>query len=133
LWAALVSLLTAGVVAMTPLVKAFWRSYRIRHFDPKKEHHRELIEQAKWYELRSQKLEILRNQLPLHAGDQPLDRFRLAELISKLDRADSEWARRAESAVRLAEACLLKEQECARNAENCYEAAERLLKSVIFW
>ena len=89
----------------------------VRHFDAKRDHYNELIEQAKWYEDRAIKLDTLRKQL-IYAKmyEQVPDRFKLADLISKLDRRDAEWARKVEDTTALTEACEKKQEECQNNA-----------------
>jgi hypothetical protein len=48
--------------------------------------------------------------------EQVPDRFKLADLISKLDRRDAEWARKVEDTTALTEACEKKQEECQNNA-----------------
>jgi hypothetical protein len=88
----LIAAVIALITTLFPLAKWLWRTYGVRNFDAKKAHYDELIEQAKWYEDRLVRLDTLRKQL-LYAKmyEQPLDRFKLAEMISKLDRNDAEW------------------------------------------
>jgi hypothetical protein len=38
------------ITALVPLWKWAWRTHLVRHFDAKRDHYNELIEQAKWYE-----------------------------------------------------------------------------------
>jgi hypothetical protein len=122
------------VTALVPLGKWAWRTYGVRNFDAKKEHYKELIEEAKWYEDRLVRLDTLRKQL-IYAktySQQP-DRFKLAEMISKLDRRDAEWARQIEDSALLVQACERKQEECQRNAEQCREFAEDVGRKVLFW
>lgn len=122
------------VTALVPLGKWAWRTYGVRNFDAKKAHYNELIEEAKWYEDRLVRLDTLRKQL-LYANmyEQQPDRFRLAEMVSKLDRKDAEWGRKIEDPATLAEACQNKQEECQRNAEQCREWAEDVARKVLFW
>src|ERR1700724_2396546 len=84
-----------SVTALLPAWQWVWRTHLVRHFDAKKKHYDELIEQAKGYEDRAMKLDDLRKQLLYGAiYDRSPDRFRLSELVSKLDRQDAEWARK---------------------------------------
>ena len=128
--AAVITLITA----LLPFGKWAWRTYGVRNFNAKKAHHKELIEEAKWYEDRLVQLDTLRKQL-LYAAmyEQQLDRFKLAEMISKLDRNDAEWARKIEDATILVKACEHKQEECLRNAEQCRELAEDVARKVLFW
>jgi hypothetical protein len=130
----LIAAVIALITALVPLAKWLWKTYGVRNFDAKKAHYGELIEQAKWYEDRLVRLDKLRKQL-LYAKmyEPPLDRFKLAELISKLDREDAEWTRQIEDAATLVEACEHKQEECQRNAEQCREWAEDVSRKVLFW
>jgi hypothetical protein len=130
--------LTAAVIALitalVPVWKWIWRTYGVRHFNAKKAHYEELIEDAKCYEDRLLRLDTLRKQL-LYAKmyEQRLDRFKLAEMISKLDRKDAEWARQIEDPVILAQACEQKQDECQQNAEQCREWADDVARKVLIW
>ena len=128
--AAVITLITA----LVPLGKWFWRTYGVRNFNAKKAHYDELIEQAKWYEDRLVRLDTLRKQL-LYAKmyDQQPDRFKLAEMLSKLDRHDAEWARKIDDPATLTQACEQKQDECQRNAEQCREWADDVSRKVLFW
>ena len=92
-----------------------------------------LISQAEWFEDRRVRLDTLRKQLLYSNGIQPPDRFKLAELVSKLDRKDAEWARKIEDTKVLAQACEQKQEECQRNAEQCREWAEDVARKVLIW
>ncbi|MGA2834904.1 MAG: hypothetical protein ABSE55_17725 [Terracidiphilus sp.] len=122
------------ITALLPVWKWVWRTHMVRHFDAKREHRKELIEEAKWYEDRAVKLDILRKHL-LYGKmyEQPTDRFKLAELISKLDRNDAEWARKVEDINRLTEACEGKQEECLNNAAQCRQFADDVAQKVLFW
>lgn len=130
----LIAAVIALITALVPFWKWVWRTYGVRHFSAKKAHYEELIEEAKWYEDRLVRLDTLRKQL-LYAKmyDQQPDRFKLAELVSKLDRKDAEWARKIEDPATLAQACEGKQEECQRNAEQCREWAEDVARKVLFW
>jgi hypothetical protein len=136
--AANIIVLIAAVIvlftALVPLGKWVWRTYGVRNFSAKKAHYEELIEEAKWFEDRLVRLDTLRKQL-LYAKmyDQKPDRFKLAEMISRLDRKDAEWARRLEDPAILTQACEQKQEECQRNAEQCREWAEDVARKVLFW
>jgi|SRR5579875_688492 len=128
--AAVITLITT----LVPLGRWLWRTYGVRNFNAKKAHYEELIEQAKWYEERLVRLDTLRKQL-LYAKmyDQQPDRFKLAEMISKLDRHDAEWARKIEDLGTLTQACEQKQDECQRNAEQCREWADDVSRKVLLW
>ena len=122
------------VTALLPLWKWAWRIHFVRHFDAKKQHYNEIIEQAKWFEDRAVKLDTLRKQLLYGKMCEQLpDRFKRAEMISKLDRDDAEWARKVEDTSLLTDACELKQNECLNNAEQCREFAEEVGRKVLFW
>jgi Tfp pilus assembly protein PilO len=120
--------------ALVPIGKWLWRTYLVRHFDAKKEHYNELMEETKWYGERAVKLDALRKQLTYgKAYEQLPDRFKLAEMISKLDRKDAEWARKIEDIALLTEACRKKQEECENNAEQCRQFANEVERKVLFW
>lgn len=127
----LIAAVIALITALVPFLKWAWRTYGVRNFNAKKAHYEELIDQAKWFEDRLIRLDALRKQL-LYADHQP-DRFKLAEMISKLDRKDAEWARKVEDLDALVKACEAKQEECQHNAEQCREWAEDVARKVLFW
>lgn len=127
----LIAACIALITALVPFLKWAWRTHGVRHFNAKKAHYEELIEQAKWFEDRLIRLAALRNKL-LYATHQP-DRFKLAEMVSKLDRRDAEWARKIEDLDVLGKACEQKQEECQRDAEQCRELAEDVARKVLFW
>jgi uncharacterized protein YdcH (DUF465 family) len=130
--------LIAAVIALTtalvPFGKWVWRTYGVRKFDAKKAHYEELVEEANWYEDRLVRLDTFRKQL-IYAKmyEQQPDRFKLAEMISKLDRKDAEWTRKIEDPEALALACEQKQEECQRNAQQCRDWAEDVAQKVLFW
>lgn len=130
----LVAAVIALFTALVPLGKWVWRTHLVRHFDAKKDHYNELVEQSRWYEDRAIKLDTLRKQL-LYGKmyDKEPDRFKLAEMISKLDRKDAEWARKVEDIPILTEACDQKQNECLENARQCREFANEVGRKVLFW
>ena len=106
----------------------------MRRFDAQKEHYKELIETAKWYENRAVKLGTLHKQLSYATKyDQEPDRFKLTEMISKLDSKDAEWARKVEDIPLLTEDCDRKQNECLDNARQCREFADEVGRKVLFW
>lgn len=130
----LIAAVIALITALIPLCKWVWRTHLVRHFDAKKEHYQELIDEAKWYEDRALKLDNLRKLLIYgRMYEQPPDRFKLAKLLSKLDRRDAEWARTIEDISRLTEACESKQEECLNNAEQCRQFADEVGRKVLFW
>ena len=130
----LIAAVIALITALAPLGKWAWRNYGVRNFSAKRAHYEELIEEAKWFEDRLVRLDTLRKQLlDAKMYDQTPDKFRLAELISKLDRKDSEWARKIEDLEKLVQACQQKQEECQRNAEQCREWAEDVARKVLIW
>jgi hypothetical protein len=130
LLAAVITLITA----LVPLWKWVWRNHLVHHFDAKKEQYNELVEQAKWYEERAVKLEVLRGQLLYEKmNSREPDRFKLSEMISKLDRKDAEWARKVEGIPLLTEACNEKKNECLDNARSCRGFADDVERKVLFW
>jgi len=65
--------------------------------------------------------------------EKALDRFKLAEMISKLDRLDADWARKVEDITLLTEACSRKQEECLSNAAQSREFADEVGRRVLFW
>ena len=122
------------ITALVPMFKWVWRTHLVHRFDAKKEHYTELIEQAKWFEDRAVRLNTFRKQL-LYGNiyDKVPDRFKLAEMISKLDRKDAEWVRKVEDISLLAEACDQKHDECLENARSLRGYAEDVGRKVLFW
>jgi uncharacterized protein YjiS (DUF1127 family) len=116
-------------VVFAPLAKRVWRAYRRWRFDPKEAHYKELIEEGKWFDSRAAKLAVFRQQLVLNP---PTDRYRLAELISKLDKRDAEWVRKVDDVSVLLDATTKKQEECLNDAQECAELADELEKK-IFW
>lgn len=128
--AAVITLITA----LVPFGRWLWRTYLVRNFDGKKAHFNRLIDDAKWFEDRFDRLDTLRKQLVIaKASEMQLDRFKLSGMISKLDRKDAEWASRIENLDVLIDACERKQDECQRNAEQCYEFAGDVERKVLFW
>jgi len=125
LGAAVGSVVTA---VLTPLAKRIWQAYRYRHYDPKEAHYKELLEQAKWFEDRATRLAAFRIQL---VHNPTPDRFKLSELISKLDRKDAEWARQVDVEF-LPKAVEDKQAECLDNAAECGHFADDVMRK-IFW
>lgn len=122
------------VTALLPFWKWVWRSHLVRHFDAKKQHYKELIERAKWYDDRTVKIDNLRKQLLyMKMYEQPIDHFKLSELCSKLDREDVKWARKIENVNILIDACMNKQDECFNNATQCREFADEVERKVLFW
>lgn len=133
-WIVLTAAVITLVTALVPFCKWVWRTHGVRHFSAKKAHYEELIAEAKWFEDRLVRLDTLRKQLLFAQGqDQFPDRFRLAEMISKLDRHDAEWARKIDDPGLLVEACERKSDECQANAEQLREWAEDVARKVLFW
>lgn len=130
-------LIAAGITLAAALVPAWrwvWTTYLVRHFDAKKQHYNELVEEAKWYEARALKLDVFRKQLIYAKAYQQLpDRFKLAEMISILNRRDAEWVRTVENTELLATACERKQEECLGNASQCRSFADDVARKVLFW
>jgi hypothetical protein len=81
------------IVAITLLIRDggawLWRVYQNRNIEPKKQHRQVFIDQAQWFEERAANLAAFRWQL----GQDPTpDKWKLAELVSKLDDHDKQWA-----------------------------------------
>lgn len=126
--------MVALITAFVPALKWAWRTYGVRKFDAKKAHYNQLIETAKWYEDRLVRLDTLRKQLiNARMYEKPPDRFKLALLVSKLDRHDANWAGKIEDPAVLEKACEQKQDECQRNAEQEREWAEDVARKVLFW
>ena len=105
--------------AITLLVKEgiphAWKAYKKRRIDPKKEHRQVLLDGAAWFQDRANKLNALRVKLTYETTAP--DRFRLAEMISKLDKQDREWSMKLAADMKLlCDQATLKAQECEENA-----------------
>lgn len=119
----LIAAVIALITAFVPLWRWVWRTHLVRHFDAKKAHYDELLEQAKWYEERAVKLDSFHKQLLFGMG-QPPDR---------LDKKDAEWARKIEDVSQLRDACERKQEECMNNAIQAREFANEVGRKVLFW
>lgn len=75
-------------LAITKGLPLLWCAYGKRYIDPKRAHQEVFLEQADWFEERASKLAVFR--FDLTHGPEP-DKFKLAQLVSKLDRKDKEW------------------------------------------
>jgi hypothetical protein len=87
------------------------------------------VDQAEWYKGRADRLAVFRFQL----GQDPTpDRFKLAELVSKLDPYDREWAMKQTDIEILRTCAAEKGAECHDNARECGRLADEMAYR-IFW
>lgn len=102
---------------------AYYWTYRHSHFiEPKLRHQQMLLEQAKWFEERAQKLAVFRVQL---RNTNP-DKFKLAELVSKLDKHDWQFAMKETDLNVLVKWAEQKSQELQEGADETYRLAEEV-------
>jgi len=78
---------------------------------------------AKWFEERAAKLVVLRFELT--HGPEP-NKFKLAELVSKLDPKDREWAMKETDLTLLCRYAAEKAIQCQDNAGECARNADEI-------
>jgi hypothetical protein len=98
-------------------------AYEKRCIDPKRAHQEVFLEQANWFEERASTLAVFRYELT--HGSEP-DKFKLAQLVSKLDRKDREWAMKETDIALLSRCAAEKAAECHNNAAECGRHAEEI-------
>jgi hypothetical protein len=99
------------------------RAYEKRYVDPKRAHQEVFLEQANWFEERASKLAAFRFELA--HGPEP-NKFKLAELVSKLDRKDREWAMKETDITLLGRYAAEKAAECHDTAGECARHADEI-------
>lgn len=99
------------------------RAYEKRYIDPKRAHQEVFLEQADWFEDRASKLAVFRYELT--CGPEP-DKFKLARLISTLDRRDKEWAMKETDIALLSGYAAEKAEECHENARECARYSDEI-------
>lgn len=99
------------------------RAYEKRYVDPKRAHQEVFLEQANWLGERASKLAAFRFELT--HGPEP-NKFKLAELVSKLDRKDTEWAMKETDITLLGRYAAEKAAECHDNAGECARHADEI-------
>lgn len=99
------------------------RAHEKRYIDPKRAHQEVFLEQANWFKERASKLAVFRFELT--HGQAP-NKFRLAELISKLDRKDRKWAMKETDIILLGRYAAEKAAECHDNAGECARHADEI-------
>jgi hypothetical protein len=97
--------------------------YDRRYTDPKRAHQNLFLEQREWYAERAAQLHSFRFDL-IH-GPKP-DKFKLALLVSKLDRKDRVWAMKETDIDLLAQAAAEKAAHCEDNAAECARHADEI-------
>lgn len=93
-----------------------WRQYQKRYINPKKQHMQVFLDQEQWLEERAANLAAFRWQL---RQEPPPDKFKLAELVSKLDDHDRRWAMKQSDIEVLCKYAEDKGAECHDNAGEC--------------
>lgn len=107
----------------------YGRQYRHSRFvEPKLQVRQVFLDQAQWFEERASKLAVFRWQLGLL--DKP-DKFKLAELISKLDQHDQQFAMKQEDVAPLLDWASKKGQECHDNADQASRWAEEIRYKIL--
>ena len=110
-------------------VPQLWRAYQRRYIDPKKAHRQVFLDQADWFEERAAKLAAFGFQL---GQDPKPDKFKLAELVSKLDPHDRQWAIKHTDIEILRKYAAEKGAECHDNAGECGRSADEIAYKM-FW
>ena len=105
-----------------------WRAYQKRYIEPKKAHRQVYVDEADWFKERAAKLAVFRLQL---GQDPKLDRFKLAELVSKLDQHDREWAMKQTDIEILCKYAAEKGAECHDNAGECGRLADEIIYRIL--
>jgi hypothetical protein len=105
------------------------QAFEQRYIDPRKRHRQVLLNQAAWFEERAQKLTVFAIQL---RREPEADKFRLALLVSRLDRTDSEWAMKHENIDFLVTAADEKTKACHENAAECQRYAEEVTRKMLW-
>jgi hypothetical protein len=104
-------------------VPQLWRAYQSRYVDPKIAHRQVFLDQADWFEERASKLAVFRFEL----GQEPKpDKFKLAQLVSKLDPQDRQWAMKQTDIEVLRKCAAEKGAECHDNAGECARSADEI-------
>lgn len=114
------ALVTLAITKGFPLLS---RAYQRRCIDPKRAHQEVFLEQTAWFEERASKLAVFRFELT--NGPAP-DKFKLAQLVSKLDRKDREWAKKETDITLLGRYAAEKAAECHDNAGECARHADEI-------
>lgn len=121
------------VVAVTIFIRDgvawLWRAYQKRYIDPKKAHRQVFVDEADWFKERAAKLAVFSLQL---GQDPKPDKFKLAELVSKLDQHDRQWAMKQTDIEILRKYAAEKGAECHDNAAECGRLADEIAYK-IFW
>lgn len=110
-------------LAITKGLPWLWCAYEKRYIDPKRAHQEVFLEQANWFEERATKLAVFRFELT--HGSEP-NKFKLAQLVSKLDRKDTEWAMKETDITLLSRYAVEKAAECHDNAGECARHADEI-------
>jgi hypothetical protein len=117
---AISAFVTLAITKGLPLLS---RAYEKRYIDPKRAHQEVFLEQANWFEERASKLAVFRFELT--NGPEP-NKFKLAQLVSKLDRKDREWAMKVTDITLLGKYATEKAAECHDNAGECARHADEI-------
>jgi hypothetical protein len=99
-----------------------------RFMEPKLQHRQVFLDQAQWFGERASKLAAFRWQLGLL--EKP-DKFKLAELVSKLDPHDRQFAMKQEDVALLRDWATKKGQECHDNASQSSQWADEVTYKIL--
>ena len=103
------------------------QAFERRYIEPRKRHRQVLLDQAAWFEERAQKLTEFAIQL---RREPEADKFRMAQLVSRLERTDSVWAIKHENIDDLVTAADEKNKACHKNAAECQRCAEEVARKM---
>jgi hypothetical protein len=103
-----------ATLAITKGLPLLYYAYEKRYIDPKKAHQQVFLEQGECFEERAAKLAVFRFELT--HGPEP-DKFKLAQLVSKLDPTDREWTIKETDITLLA-------MYAVEKAAQCYDTPE---------
>jgi len=109
---------------LTEKLVSYGRKYRHNRFvEPKLQHRQVLLEQARWFQERASKLATFRYQL---GTTEALDRWKLSDLVSKLDPHDRTFAIKQDDLTTLRDWAAQKGQECHDNADEAGRMADEV-------
>jgi hypothetical protein len=107
----------------------YGRKYRHNRFvEPKLQHRQVLLEQARWFEERASRLAAFQHQLGMMDS---VDKWKLTELVSKLDPQDRSFAMRQDDLSVLRNWAGVKGQECHDNADEAGRMADQVEYKVL--
>ncbi len=110
-------------------VVGYGRKYRHSRFvEPRLQHRQVLLDQVNWYEDRAAKLVAFRYQLG--TMDKP-DKWKLSELVSKLDPQDRTFAMKQDDLTVLRDWAARKGEECHLNSGEASRMADEVSYKIL--